>query len=243
MLFAVLYAFEMVGLLIQMAENDIELWSQVLPRDQYFLSQRSALETYLTIGIEAAIWPLSCIGETTDIARQEKKTLRWLVVADLVWSKYADPPVDGGCADVVDKGAEIKGPDLQVFVGDHLKLGHKHISRFRFFRSKNSSKHRISRSQLKRLSPFSLPPPLHSSRAWYRRWCLPGSRRWWTSVAPSSALESRPQRWTCRGWWSTPASEFKDWFLPDPDISLKRHKVVLHDWAEAGGLLLGANTN
>ena len=80
--------------------------------------------TYLTIGIEAAIWPLSCIGETTDIARQEKKTLRWLVVADLVWSKYADPPVDGGCADVVDKGAEIKGPDLQVFVGDHLKLGH-----------------------------------------------------------------------------------------------------------------------
>ena len=128
-----------------------------MPRDQYFLSQRSALETYLTIGIEAAIWPLSCIGETTDIARQEKKTLRWLVVADLVWSKYADPPVDGGCADVVDKGAEIKGPDLQVFVGDHLKLGHKHISRFRFFRSKNSSKHRISRSQLK---GFHLSPPL-----------------------------------------------------------------------------------
>ena len=104
-----------------------------MPRDEINIFYLNAQPlTHLTIGIEAAIWPLSCIGETTDIARQEKKTLRWLVVADLVWSKYADPPVDGSRADVVDKGAEIKGPDLQVFVGDHLKLGHKHTSRFRF---------------------------------------------------------------------------------------------------------------
>ena len=41
-------------------------------------------------------------------------------IAHLVWSQYTYPSMDRGCGDVVDKGAKIKSPDLQVFVCDHL---------------------------------------------------------------------------------------------------------------------------
>ena len=44
-------------------------------------------------------------------------------LAHLVWSKYTYPSMDRGCGDVVDKGAKIKSPDLQVFVCDHLFHG------------------------------------------------------------------------------------------------------------------------
>ena len=45
----------------------------------------------------------------------------------LVWGENTDPAMHRSSGDVVDKGAKIKGPDLQVLVCDHFSPSLLHL--------------------------------------------------------------------------------------------------------------------